>query len=245
VGDLFGLCCDEIGLEFAPDIDTTPRTPAGVCRFAQARTLGYLVTLQGEQNGQIDAVWSAWCAATDRATALVAANSVYDGSTYRNVMWTPETDHRNGAPVEMGDAPEHNAVASATMAPSLAQSGLPTPIGVRLVSASILVVDDDPAICLVIAEALRDEGYAVATAQDGRTALDLARERCPDLVLTDIVMPGLSGPELHARLRLQGCYAPVAMMSAYAHERGTMTTPLLRKPFALEQLFAVVAQSLA
>jgi hypothetical protein len=76
VGDPFGLCCCEIDLEFAPDIDTTPRTPAGVCRFAQARALSYVVALLGEQNGKIDAVRSAWCAATDRAIALVAANRV-------------------------------------------------------------------------------------------------------------------------------------------------------------------------
>ncbi|MDP9469617.1 MAG: response regulator [Chloroflexota bacterium] len=65
----------------------------------------------------------------------------------------------------------------------------------------VLVVDDEPVIRDLVADVLRDEGYAVVTAADGREGLDLlARER-PDLVLMDVMMPGLDGREAYLAMR--------------------------------------------
>src|SRR5829696_4982007 len=101
--------------------------------------------------------------------------------------------------------------------------------------SSVLVVDDDSAIRELVLETLTDEGYDVTVAEDGMEALRLVQEldQRPDLVLTDIVMPKLSGPELHARLRLIGFMGPVVLMSAH-HRIDQFATPVIHKPFQLE-----------
>jgi putative two-component system response regulator len=67
--------------------------------------------------------------------------------------------------------------------------------------ASILVVDDEPALAQLLARALSAEGYRVTTARDGREALDLAAARPPDLVLLDLDMPRLHGFEACRQLK--------------------------------------------
>ena len=57
----------------------------------------------------------------------------------------------------------------------------------------ILIVDDDPAILDAMAILLADEGYPIQTAPDGRVALQMIAEETPDLLITDVVMPGLDG----------------------------------------------------
>jgi CheY-like chemotaxis protein len=80
---------------------------------------------------------------------------------------------------------------------------------------SLLVVDDDDTR-EALAELLRDEGYAVATAKDGEQAVERLHEHLPDLVLLDIVMPRTTGLELLSSLRQRHSPAelPVIMMSA-------------------------------
>ena len=113
--------------------------------------------------------------------------------------------------------------------------------------SSVLVVDDDPAIRELVLETLTDEGYEVTAAEDGMEALRIVQdqERRPDLVLTDIVMPNLSGPELYTRLRLIGYRGPVVLMSAHHHRVDQFATPVIRKPFRLETLLEVVSENLA
>ena len=109
---------------------------------------------------------------------------------------------------------------------------------------SVLIVDDDPAIRELVAETLGEEGYEVTLAGDGLEALQLVQEQRPDLVLTDIVMPRLSGPELHARLRLNGFTGAVVLMSAHHDQINRLETPVIRKPFDLDALIQVVADSI-
>jgi two-component system, OmpR family, phosphate regulon response regulator OmpR len=113
--------------------------------------------------------------------------------------------------------------------------------------SSVLVVDDDPAIRELVLETLTDEGYAVTVVEDGMEALRLVQklDQRPDLVLTDIVMPKLSGPELHARLRLIGYHGPVVLMSAHHHRVDQFATPVIRKPFRLETLLQIVGENIA
>ncbi len=78
---------------------------------------------------------------------------------------------------------------------------------------TILVVDDDPKIRSVLSRGLRFEGYTVQVAEDGPQALQMARTAPPDLVLLDVMLPGMDGLELCARLR-RGLSAPILMLTA-------------------------------
>src|SRR5436309_13506492 len=69
----------------------------------------------------------------------------------------------------------------------------------------ILVVDDDPDVLdLVVQQVLSPQGYQVDTAQDGATALQMAMKTAPDILITSLDLPGLSGRDLMAALRSQG-----------------------------------------
>ena len=109
----------------------------------------------------------------------------------------------------------------------------------------ILVVDDDPEIVSFVKRGLAYEGYTVDTADDGTEALAKALEREPDLVILDIMMPGLDGIEVSKRLRLASD-VPILMLTA----RGTVADRVagldsgaddyLVKPFFLDELLARV-----
>lgn len=109
---------------------------------------------------------------------------------------------------------------------------------------TVLVVDDEPMIREVAADVLRDEGWAVRTARDGRAALEQLALGEVDLVVMDVMMPNLDGPGAYAAMRarddLRGI--PVVFMSA-AVGRAKLDPTIaghLDKPFDLDQLIAVV-----
>jgi len=109
----------------------------------------------------------------------------------------------------------------------------------------ILVVDDDPEIVSFVRRGLAYESYKIDTANDGTEALAKAREREPDLVILDIMMPGIDGIEVAKRLR-QGGDVPILMLTA----KGTVADKVaglesgaddyLVKPFAFDELLARV-----
>ena len=109
----------------------------------------------------------------------------------------------------------------------------------------ILVVDDDD-IRELVALVLADEGYEVATAPDGRQALDLIARQPPCLVLLDLNLPVMSGWEVHAHLRQAAPALPVVYMTAggIAREeaRRHAAAGYLAKPFDLTDLLATVAR---
>jgi DNA-binding response OmpR family regulator len=78
----------------------------------------------------------------------------------------------------------------------------------------ILVIDDDPALTSVLKRGLSYEGFAVDVASSGREGLAAARERYPDLVILDILMPGLDGLQVLARLRAGDRRLPVLVLTA-------------------------------
>ena len=108
---------------------------------------------------------------------------------------------------------------------------------------NILVVDDDPQIIRFLKRGLAYKGYAVAIAGNGAEALAKARERQPDLVILDVMMPGIDGIEVSKRLRQAGS-VPILMLTA----RGTVVDRVaglesgaddyLVKPFAFDELLA-------
>ncbi len=79
----------------------------------------------------------------------------------------------------------------------------------------LLVVDDDPESCEVLAEALQAEGYEVATAPGGQAALHLANERVFDVVISDIRMPDLDGMALLRGLRDAAPDLSVILLTAF------------------------------
>src|SRR5215470_10511227 len=82
----------------------------------------------------------------------------------------------------------------------------------------VLVVDDDPTVSDVVRRYLERAGYTVALVADGVTALnEYARQR-PDLVILDLMLPGLDGLEVCRRLRLQPGSAPIIMLTALGEE---------------------------
>ena len=113
----------------------------------------------------------------------------------------------------------------------------------------ILVVEDEAPIRYLLADALADEGYAVATAEHGAAALDQARAQPPDAVVLDLMMPIMDGwTFLRARQgdpTLAG--VPVVVLSA-AGERGLQQAKelgadaYLAKPFDLDALLLLVGQ---
>lgn len=114
----------------------------------------------------------------------------------------------------------------------------------------ILVVDDDPTVREVLAEALGDGGYEVWTAASGRCALErIARDGLPHLALLDLRMPGFGGEELARRLR-HWSDLPIIVISGVA-DRRTLVEAIeafaedyLVKPFDPEELLARVGRVL-
>ena len=73
-----------------------------------------------------------------------------------------------------------------------------------MAGGSILVVDDEPTIVNLVASYLRQEGYDVYTAADGKEALQAAQAYHPELIILDVMLPGMDGIEVLTRLRREG-----------------------------------------
>ncbi len=113
-------------------------------------------------------------------------------------------------------------------------------------SARILVVDDDQRIAASVRRALAYEGYKVEVAHDGRGALEAARKNLPDLVVLDVMMPGIDGVEVCRRLREAGDDTAVLMLTAKSDVPDRVAgldagaDDYLVKPFAYDELLARV-----
>jgi DNA-binding NtrC family response regulator len=120
----------------------------------------------------------------------------------------------------------------------------------RMPKDRILIVDDEANARTALAELLRDEGYAVETAADGFKALPKLEEFTPDLVVTDLKMPGLTGLELMDKVRERDPEAVVIVMTAFgavdtavqAMKQGA--ADYLTKPVNVEELSLVLRREL-
>jgi CheY-like chemotaxis protein len=107
---------------------------------------------------------------------------------------------------------------------------------------TVLIVDDDRPIVEVLAGVLTEEGYEVRKAYDGLSALQEAEIQPPDLVLSDIAMPGINGIALAERLRERRI--PVVLLSAAVSDPRLPDVPFVPKPFDLELIVEVVSRQL-
>jgi DNA-binding NtrC family response regulator len=113
---------------------------------------------------------------------------------------------------------------------------------IQPMTVSILVVDDEPAIQDILTWSLAAEGYRVATAGSGEEALTRVGEQDFDVIVTDIVMPGLDGLEVLERSRVLNPRASVIVMTAYAALETAIVAlrrgacDYLEKPFSVDVL---------
>lgn len=113
----------------------------------------------------------------------------------------------------------------------------------------ILIVDDEEPLRRFIGRNLAARGYEVLTAQDGWEALRLFEQSAPDLIILDILMPGLSGLEVLKRIR-QVSLVPILVLTALDQEADKITAldlgadDYLTKPFGVGELLARVRAAL-
>src|SRR5690606_24888005 len=120
----------------------------------------------------------------------------------------------------------------------------------RMATGKILVVDDEANARTALAEILKDEGYSVETAADGFKALPKLRDFSPDVVLTDLKMPGMDGLELIGKVREFDAEIGVVIMTAFgavdtavqAMQKGA--ADYLTKPLNANELLIVLQRTL-
>ena len=117
---------------------------------------------------------------------------------------------------------------------------------------TILVADDESHILHVVSMKLRNAGFRVLTARDGREAFEMALHEKPDLLITDYHMPELSGLELCSKLKEEPSTSgiPAIMLTARGYQLEPADTEksgilcMLSKPFSPRQLLETVTQVL-
>jgi len=116
----------------------------------------------------------------------------------------------------------------------------------------ILVVDDEPDLVELVRHHLVREHYEVVTAADGETGLAEARRKLPDLVVLDLMLPGIDGLEVCRRLRSDSRtqHIPIVMLTAKGEEADAViglsqgADDYVRKPFGMKELVARIATRL-
>jgi two-component system alkaline phosphatase synthesis response regulator PhoP len=115
--------------------------------------------------------------------------------------------------------------------------------------ATVLVIDDEPAIVDILRSILEEEGYNVITAANGRQGLDLIAASRPDVVICDVMMPLLDGRALCRAVELDPGFhlVPVVLMSAVQNiisRTDCKYAAYIQKPFDLDSILNTVAKVL-
>ncbi|HLA44854.1 MAG TPA: response regulator, partial [Aggregatilineales bacterium] len=125
-------------------------------------------------------------------------------------------------------------------------------IGIRFMN-TILIVDDQPANLQVLSMMLRDEGYHVRAVSSGRVALTAIEDECPELILLDVMMPGMNGYETCRQLKAHPATReiPVIFISALDNMQDKMSAfdvggvDYITKPFKAQEVIARVRTHMA
>jgi DNA-binding response OmpR family regulator len=110
----------------------------------------------------------------------------------------------------------------------------------------VLVIEDDPAILRGLADNLRFESYEVLMASDGETGYRLARDKRPEVIVLDLMLPRMSGYEVCRKLRAEGLQTPILMLTARGEESDRVlgldlgADDYVTKPFSVRELLARV-----
>lgn len=108
---------------------------------------------------------------------------------------------------------------------------------------TVVVLDDEPGFCDTVKDALEEEGYAVETATDGRSGLELLRglSTKPCLLLLDLTMPVLDGNAVYRELQADPALASIRVVVATSDPTGAPSgVQVLAKPLSLARLIAIV-----
>ena len=111
---------------------------------------------------------------------------------------------------------------------------------------TVLIVEDEQNIVDILSFNLEREGYNTLEAYDGKTGLQLALEQNPDLVLLDLMLPGMDGFDVCREIRKAGSAVPIIMLTAREEETDKVlglelgADDYITKPFAMRELLARV-----
>lgn len=186
---------------------------------------------------------------TDADGALTVSSEPGQGTTF--AIYLPLVDDEamvaDGAPEPPTErrAPRQPASGRRSASRHTGRRAVPPPPSGR---GSVLVVEDQTPLRELVLRLLNRAGYDAIGATDGTHALAVAAERRVDLLLTDVVMPGMSGPELADTLRRSRPELPVLFSSGFAQVgvgSGTDGADLLPKPFTRALLLERVEGALA
>ncbi len=114
--------------------------------------------------------------------------------------------------------------------------------------AQVLIVDDEPFVLKLVQTVLENAGFAVVAAKGGGEALALLDKHDIDALVTDVMMPGMSGPELIRAARRQHPRLPVCCMTGCIADQDVSTpqgTRVIKKPFRPQELVDGVRRTIA
>jgi DNA-binding response OmpR family regulator len=144
-----------------------------------------------------------------------------------------------------------NTAMNATLEPATRNPNVLREPEPSLGAKHILLVEDDPAINRLMAKVLTHAGYQVDTAEDGQAGWEALCKHQHDLLITDNVMPGLSGLELAEKIRSAHMEMPILLISGSLVQSELKNNPslhiasLLNKPFRIDELLNEVKKALS
>lgn len=168
-------------------------------------------------------------------------------------MTHPPLQPQSSSPLEPVQAAPHASAGSGDDPRRIGRE--PDGSSARRRGTTIVIADDEAHIRLVVGEKFRSEGFTVVEARDGEEALELVREHRPDVIVTDLQMPYMTGVELCAKVAADPMIAhiPALLLTARGHivDPSVLNETVIRrtmaKPFSAKTLFenvlALVAQA--
>lgn len=111
-------------------------------------------------------------------------------------------------------------------------------------SKKILIVEDEPSLVFTLQDTLENEGYEVFVSEEGDTALEIVKKENPDLMVLDLMLPGMSGYDICKKVREMNYTFPIIMLTARDQEIDKVTglnigaDDYMTKPFGVKELLA-------
>jgi PAS domain S-box-containing protein len=214
-------------------------TGVGMDEATRARIFEPFFTTKAQGKGTGLGLSTAYGIVSQSGGSIRVVSELGGGATFTITLAADTADKREPA------EPLAESAARKSLRPELLTAG-------DSAAPTILVAEDEPAVRALVEHVLRTAGFTVIAAVDGREALDLARALPTiDLLLTDVMMPRLNGPDLAEALRDQRPDQRVLFMSGFTNdvlgERGIISpdVELLTKPFVPDDLLARIREMLA